>query len=351
MSNSLQSIDEHSDNPEKDLALGKTYFFRNEKTTAIPHLQCYIGLTADMANKAYALDLLGQCHEATEDHEAARSCYTQATAMMPSAASAWHNLGLLHIKLAEQQLESRLEDSRALFQQAQACLNQALGICATNPMFLHSIASWHEKYVEMLIAIATEEATQQETITQHFELAIQYYQRALTECHEDDTALKAIVTTNFTECLAQYGHHLYRSKNFEHALSLYFQALACDSEHLAVITQIGMTLFNQGRFSDARTYFSNILEKTTEPQELADAWLNMACTYRQEKRWDEAEHALDKAREFDPIDKDLLIHHEAQLLMDAKTQAHLVAAPQTLFQPPSTPPDLPTTSTKTLGFH
>ncbi|MFC3909034.1 tetratricopeptide repeat protein [Legionella dresdenensis] len=250
------------------------------------------------------------------------------------AASAWHNLGLLYIKSAQHYLEQDLANSFKLFQGAQTFLKNALVICSDNPMFLNSVASWYEKYIEALEKVTEEEEAVQKNIDNNFKLAIQYYQKALTTCQEDDIALKNIITSNLTECLAQYGHHLYRAENFVRALELYTQAIEFDPDYLVAINQIGMCFFKQNLFPEARKYFLDILGKTVDSQELADAWLNIACTYRLEKSWVNAENALNKAKKFAPEDSS--IHDEEQKLMDLRSQASLIEAPQIMFSNPNT---------------
>ena len=118
---------------------------------------------------------------------------------------------------------------------------------------------------------------------------------------------------------------------------MYTQAITLDPNHLVVINQIGMSLFKQNLFPDARKYFSDILGKTSDSQELADAWLNIACTHRLEKSWANAESALKEAKALAPEDPS--IHDEEQTLFDLRSHASLIAAPQIMFgiavsQPP-----------------
>ena len=349
----LQAIDKNSEEPESYLFLGKSYFFCDEKSEAIAHLKKYIEFNQhnpeEVTNVSYAFDLLGQCYEAENKNSAAITCYTTATEINPLAASAWHNLGLLYIKSAQHYLEQDLTESFKLFQRAQTFLEKALKICTTNPMFLHSVAGWYEKYIEALEKVTEDEEAVQQNIDNNFNLAIQYYQNALTACREDDAALKNIITSNLTECLAQYGHHLYRAENFVKALELYLQAIELDPDYLGVINQIGMSFFKQNFFPEARRYFSDILNKTSDHQELADAWLNIACTHRLEKSWTDAEVALNKAKEYAP--EDPAIFDEEQQLMDSKAQASLIAAAsQTIFSNPNPVPDSQLSSSEDKQF-
>ncbi|MCA0403566.1 MAG: tetratricopeptide repeat protein [Proteobacteria bacterium] len=92
------------------------------------------------------------------------------------------------------------------------------------------------------------------------------------------------------------------------------------------------------------------MEKTEDKQEIADAWLNIACTYRLEKKWENAEAALSKAKQFAP--KDSSITEEEMKLNESKLSALLVSIPQTLFG--SSNPDSQGARSKTVlesNFH
>lgn len=214
-------------------------------------------------------------------------------------------------------------------------------------MFLHSLAGWYEQYTEALKEV-TEDV--QQNIDHNFVLAIEYYGKALNACREDDHALKNIIKPNFAECLAQYGHYLYQAEDFVKALAFYFRAIEFVPNHLAAMNQIGMSYFKQNLFPEARKFFSNIFRMTKDRQKLADAWLNIACTFRLEKSWENAKQALLKAEELAP--GDLSILDEKRQLENSKAQASLVASGQTIFnnpdvnrpeeskEPPRAPPPL-----------
>lgn len=262
------------------------------------------------------------------------AAYKIAIKVDRSCASAWHNMGLLYIKSAQHYLEQDLRNSSKLFLGAALFLIKALTFSRTNPLFLHSIASWHEKYVEVLQEMMEAKEAVQQNIKFNFNLALKYYQQALAACHADDVGLKNIIRTNLTECFAQYGHYSYRIKDYTAAQQVYGQVLKLDPAHLAAINQMGMSLFHQQRFIEARTYFADLLEKTVVQQELADAWLNIACTHRLEKSWLEARSALEKAKELAPED-DCILAEEKQLA-ESQLAAQLITAPQTMFQPSTT---------------
>ncbi|MFJ1270127.1 hypothetical protein ACD661_16335 [Legionella lytica] len=238
-------------------------------------------------------------------------------------------MGLFYIKSALHYLEIDLANSAKLFKGALAFIKKALEICSDNPVFLQSAASWYEQYIEVLERVVEDEDAVQKNIVSNFSYAIQYYRKALSACHEQDFALRNIILSNLTECLAQYGHHMYKNKDYKKAQEIYLEAMHLDPEHLIVTNQLGMSLFKQDCFPEARKYFSSILEKTEDKQEIADAWLNIACTYRLEKKWENAEVALSKAKQLAPEDSS--ITKEEMKLNESKLAALLVSTPHTLF--------------------
>jgi len=344
----LQAIDVNPEVAESYLYLGKCFFFCDEKQQAISPVKKFIELrqsnSDEIANVSYAFDLLGQCYEAENNDTAALRCYDTATKIYPSGASAWNNMGLLYIKSALHYHETDLTNSDKLFKRALAFIKNALEICSDNPVFLQSAASWYEQYIEVLERVVEGEDAVQKNIASNFNYAIQYYREALSVCHEQDFALRNIILSNLTECLAQYGHHLYKNKDYKNAQKTYLESLHLDPEHLIVINQIGMSLFKQDCFLEARKYFSSILEKTEDNQEVADAWLNIACTYRLEKKWENAEKALSQAKKFAP--KDSSIAEEEMELIESKSAAVPISTPQTLLG--SSNPDFQGTGSKTV---
>ncbi|MBA2710060.1 MAG: tetratricopeptide repeat protein [Tatlockia sp.] len=254
----------------------------------------------EVDNVFYAFDLLGQCYEAVNNDAAALKCYQTATEICPSCVSAWHNMGL-YLKSAHQLLEIDLPNSAKFFNGAQVFIKKA---------------------------IEDKEATQK-NITNNFDYAIHYYRKALGVCQEKDKGLKNIILSNLTECLAQYGHHLYRNEHYKEAQKFYLEAIYIDPAHLAAISQMGMSFFKQECFQESRTYFSSILEKTEDTQEVVDAYLNIACAYRMEKKWDKAQETLQQAKTLAPEDSS--IGDEEIKLTEAKLSFMLISAPQTLF--------------------
>lgn len=347
----FQAIAENPEQAENYLYLGKCYFFLDQQQFAIPYVEKFIELREktpdEVANVPYAFDLIAQCYVAMNVYSEALKNYQQAIAIDASCSSAWHNMGLLYMKSANDYLNGKLDviaylDCEAdlnndnnlnlnpnlsiiLFKKAMHCIKNALNICENNPMLLHSLASWFEQYVEVLEqATAIDELDRQQKILGSFDNAIKYYQIALSTCQEQDAVLKRIILSNFVECLAQLGHFLYKNNNYKKAHETYLQALALDPEHLVVINQIGMSLFNLACFPEARQYFSSIFKKTADHQEIADAWLNIASTHRLEGQWTKAHDALHKARKFAPQDK-LIADEEIKL----KESIHISAPPPT----------------------
>lgn len=329
----LQAIGKNPEVAESYFYLGKCYFFCNEMQLAISALNKFIELkqnTSDeIANVSYAFDLLGQCYEAENNDNAAQKYYETATEINPMGASAWNSMGLLYIKSALHDIETNLELSAHFFKEAKTFLQKALEICSEHPVFLQSIASWYEQYIEVLKRTVEDEDAIPKKIAIHFSDAIQYYRKALSVCSEQDLALKNIILSNLTECLAQYGHHWYKSNDYKKALATYLEALHLDPEYLIVINQIGMSFFKQDCFSEARKYYYSILGKTEDKQEIADAWLNIACTHRLEKEWNNAEEALNKAKQLAP--EDSFIIDEEMKLNESKLAALLISTSQTLF--------------------
>lgn len=344
----LQAIEKNPEAAESYFYLGKCYFFCDEKHQATFPLKKFIELrqnnSDEVANVSYAFDLLGQCYEAENKDTAALRCYETATKIYPSGASAWNNMGLFYIKSALHYLETDLANSAKLFKGAMFFIKKALELSSNNPVFLQTVASWCEKYIEVLERSVENESAVQKNIASNFSYAIQYYRKALSVCHEHDLALRNIILSNLTECLAQYGHHLYKNKDYKNAQEIYLEAMHLDPEHLIVINQIGMSLFKQDCFPEARKYFSSILEKTEDKQEIADAWLNIACTYRLEKKWVKAEEALSQAKKFAP--EDASITEEEMKLNESKLAALLISTPQTLFG--SSNPDSQSAESKTV---
>lgn len=334
----LNAITSDPDHIESYFFAGQSCFLCEDRPTAIDLLLTYIKRKkqslAEIDNVPHAFITLAQCYEEQSNGTMAVFCSLAANKFHSPCAANNHNMGLLFLKFAEGYLEKNPNYSIKFFEGAKSYLLQALKLCSDNPAILHSIAGWHEQFVSVLIKPIE--------ITGHFKLAIDYYQQAIAKCGPSDLILKNIIIENLPECLAQYGHHLYRNGDYPSAQDLYARVIKLDATHLNAITQLGMCFFKQNSFAVARAHFSSIPGLTTSPEEMADAWLNIACTYRMEKNWEMAEIELDKASMLAPEDEYILAEREA--LMKAKSLAVLVTSSQTLFGSTGVVPQAPETS-------
>lgn len=343
----LQSIEQYPEEVESHFYLAKSYFYNDEKDQAIASIKKFIEVSNDKAKIANAYNLLGQCYEAKNSDAEALAYYEQAVKTDPSCAEAWNSRGLLCLKTAKEELEKDVEAIHRLFTEAKSFIDQALNICSSFPLFLQGIALWYEQYTDILEVCIENEIEARNAIKGHFIIAMDYYQKALSACREDDSALRNIIFVNLTECKAQYGHCFYRNKEYKAARKIYLETLERDPDHLGVITQIGMTYSKQECFPEARKYFFSILEKTLEEKEIADASLNIAYTYRLEKNLEEAEKALKRAEELAP--DDTYVVAERKELMQAKSAAALISAPQILLAN-SNPVSQPNLNHESLNF-
>ncbi|KTD41611.1 tetratricopeptide repeat protein [Legionella parisiensis] len=279
-------------------------------------------------NRSHAFDLVGQCYATENKNEVAITYYFAAIENDLSCVSARHNLGLSYMSLARDHLNSHLENCFILLKNAHIALNSALEICVNNPMLLQTTARWHEQYIELLKKLSKEKETQ-EDISVNFICAIHYYREALTHCQKEDIALKKIITENLAECYAQFGNHLYQNEEYEKAQELYSLVLESDQNHIPALNQTGMCSFKQGMYIEARKKFTTILKQTIETQDQADAWLKIACCYRFEKNWDEAERSLSEARQL--TSQAPSIDEELEKLRLAKSQTLLAETDQVFF--------------------
>ncbi|WP_454785857.1 tetratricopeptide repeat protein [Legionella sp. WA2024007413] len=329
----LQAIEQNPEVHETYFFLGKTCFLADEKKEALFFLKKFIELTQDLKdepNKSYAFDLLGQCYAADNEDEIAITCYLNVIEIDPSCASVRQNLGLLYMKQAQEYLELNLEKCLTLLRDAQIALKSSLELCSNNPMFLHSIASWYEQYIELLKKLS-EENSLAEMINKQFNHAIHYYLEALAHCHENDQLLHSAITENLTECYAQFGHYLYQNQEYAKAQELYLAALELDQTHIPALNQMGMCLFKQGNYAEARAPFAKLIDLSEDKQDKADAWLNIACCYRLEKNWEKAKASLNVAKRLAPQDPEIV--KEMENLKQSKSQSVLSLTDQAFFDP------------------
>jgi tetratricopeptide (TPR) repeat protein len=156
-------------------------------------------------NIAYTFDLLAQGYIAQNKEDVALNCYNIAIEIYPNCESALPNLGLLHMKFAQYNLTINLEDCAVSFGFAEKFIKRTLEISSENPLFLQSVASWYEQYIELLEKVDGNPQQIQQNIIRNFDYALQYYFKAFEGC-VDNPSLKAIIQVNLTECLVQYGH-------------------------------------------------------------------------------------------------------------------------------------------------
>ncbi|MFT4059075.1 MAG: tetratricopeptide repeat protein [Legionella sp.] len=354
----LQAISQDPTEPESYFFLGESCFLYDEQDEAVKYLIEYIKLSKQHntpnTKRACAYDLLGQCYAKLNMRNETLLSYKLATLLNPSSASAWHNRGLFFMSLAQSHLQQKNHDEFSTYSnEAYKFIKEALRICSTIPMFLHSFAQWHATYVEALEQLNIESLTIHEDIYKNVQLAIEHYQEAVKFCSKDDSGLRNIILANHTRCLSEYGYFFYHTKDYENAEKWYLQALQLTPNHIVSINQMGMICSNQKRFDEAIEYFASIFTKTDEIPEHADAALNLAYVYRQQNRLDKAEEMLTKAELLTPPG-DHYITQERDKLNEAKQEANktaenasLIKAPQVFFKAsPVTTNPKPPASTK-----
>jgi tetratricopeptide (TPR) repeat protein len=263
---------------ENYILLGEACFHTEAYQDALKYLSDYLKRSEnDFLSKhqrSRACDLIGQCYEKTNNDLKATSYYKLATQIDPLYASAWYNLGLILTKSAENYSQDKIDNA--------------------------------------------------------FKSAIQYYYQALNACTLTDP-LKHTVKTTLTECLAQYGHHLYKAEKYTNAQKYYSQTIKLDPDHLIALNQLGMCSLKKEMFAEARGYFAEIISRTHEKQEHADAWFNIAHTYYLQNNWRKAANALREAKKLAPNDAHIL--QEEQRLRDLVSTTFFTTGKfSTLFQ-------------------
>ena len=236
--------------------------------------------------------------------------YELATTLHPLSASDWHNMGLKYTKSAQYYIEHNLANALNQFEQYNLLLKMALKLTKDCPVFLTSIVAYYEKYIE---AIRAQTIDAQQHIDNTFKSAIQYYYQALNAC-VDDESFRAMIKSHLTECPAQYGHYLYKKDEYASAQKYYSQTIKFDPDHLIALNQIGMCYLKRDQFVEARGYFSDIIGRTNDKQAQADAWFNIAVTFRLQNNWRKAANALRVAKQLAPNDGHIL--KEEQQLRD-----------------------------------
>lgn len=315
------------------LYLGKAYFLNGQVYEAITHLNSYLENADETPLQAQiedAWDTLGQSYAAVKNNKQAIVCFKNA-----HTASAFHNMALVYMNIAAS------KSSESCFQSLSLALNfleTALRQTQDNPMFFHTLASWYEQYMQALDDYSQDKEEPIEQIHGAYHKAKENYLKALSLTK--DNAFKKIIAGNLTECIAQYGHFLYRHKKYQEAQGYYLQVLTTNSLHTSALNQMGMSFFKLGEFDKAREYFKQLLLiPDGSSQDFADAWLNIACSYRLEKNLGEAKRALDEALRLAPQDDAILEEHEKIKLEIAKAALHGSLFTTFAVQPQQPPDD------------
>lgn len=264
-------------------------------------------------------DFYGQCFKAKGEITSALKFYKLAIATDKSCSSAWHNMGLLYLEMAKATPAFDDIDCLASMHTAYLYFYRAIfiaensGEITNHYFFLHSMACFHEQYAKALNQL---DPTQISKIDMYYKNGIQCYKMAIEKCPADSPE-NSIFKINLSECLAQYGHIFYKSNNFKRAEELYKDALKHNPNHIAANNQLGMIAFKQQNYPQAILFFKTILNIEKEPQEISDAWLNIACSYRKMQQFDEAKKALANAKNWANDPNDEWITSEGQLLDEA----------------------------------
>lgn len=307
--------------------LGHCQYYGAEWQAAISNLKTFIKLrqfdSQSVKNISNAFDLLGQCYEKINDVSNVWISYTTAVKTNKDNPSPWHNMGLLCMKTAREKPAETL----SYLNKAYTFLQSALVLLKDNPSFIHSFASWWEQYAETFQEFCAKQC-------EHYDSAIRYYLEAKNACKVGDEALKNIIQDNLAECYAQYGHLFYQNQEYKQAEEKYIKVLELDPNHITVINQRGMIFLKQENYLEARKYFEDILKKIPSLEQTADAYLNIAVTYRLEKLLDKAKAALTEAKKLVPNDD--AIAEEETKLKEMIGNAALISAPQVLLATKST---------------
>lgn len=299
------------------------YINQSNATPYDPAIQPnYIGLCE-------AHELLGLCYvndtsmaetEAEAEKEA-ETHFTLAITYSQSTASPYNNLGLLKISQAKRMATTyaNYQACCTLFETGLTCLRRGTAVLLDGeniPMFLHSLAIWYEEYAQKLQEYIdnTDISIDESQITVKFEAALINYQKALEKCKEEDAVLKDAITSNYTECLAQYGHYWYKKADYDSATQYYAKAHELNPQHVTVIYQTGMCFSKKENFNQAEVLFRKILTiSNIEPQDISDAWLNIAYCSRKQHLYTEAQEALEKAKVQDVRDDEAIANEETEL--------------------------------------
>lgn len=216
------------------------------------------------------------------------------------SAKDWHHKGLILIDLIQHDL---LKINIQPLHEKLTLINRWFSYETHNPssnlLLLDTIQHGYHQYNKQLITIYT---TIENKINNAYKSAIQYFHQAIHAYNEKGLVFKNTIKSDLIECLAQYGHYLYKNKFYEKAQKYYIQAIKLDPEHITALNQMGMCLSKRKSYNEARAYFEEIISRNSNPQEQADAWLNIAYTYRLQRNYPKSAKALRESQRLSPHD-------------------------------------------------
>jgi tetratricopeptide (TPR) repeat protein len=272
----LEDILQNPQRTSSYLYLGKSYVYLDKEEDALTLFKQY-----HPEDLSQAYDLMGQCYAEYQDYEEALCWYDTAIEINPHCALAHHNKGLIYIAQAEHYLKNNnLKKCADLFEYAKKSLKSALKLSKNDPDLLHSVAHWHESFVDLIVLTIKKECVQENRIMNHFSLAISHYHDALKNCPADNSVLINTINQDLVICYDQFGRYL------------------CDKND----------------FEKAKNCFEEILKRSKDNEELSATWINKAFCYRQEKNWEEAKKSLQQARALTPHEPDICLDEEEALL-------------------------------------
>ncbi len=314
----LDAIQQDSSPLENYFYLAQACIQTGAHAEAADYLNIYLHRTKDnpiekTTDIAVANNLLGQCYETMHNHEQAKACYKMSTQLNPMAPLPWYRLGLFYAKSAQQYIDIHLAPIVWQLQQAYIQLTLMLEVTTHYPRFIKCLQICLEQHID---ALQKQETLANQQVDNAFKSAIQYHYQALNACTQDEP-LKATIRLHLTEVPAQYGHYLYKNQDYTNAQKYYSQALKFDPDHLVTLNQLGMCYLKKEIFLEARAYFAEIIDRANEKQMKADAWYNIAITYRLQKNWRKAANCLREAK--------LLAPHDTTILDEEQHLRHLVS--------------------------
>ena len=225
----------------------------------------------------------------------------------PMSALSWHNMGLVYASSAQQYIDTQLAYNIQHFNQALIFFRTLMLQMEEPLLYLRVYACWFDVFTTMLQA---QQAETEQHVDNAYKSAIQYFYQANNAC-VNDASLKQIIKLNLTEYPAQYGHYLYKNGAYSSAEKYYSQTIKFDPFHLIALNQLGMCALKKELFPEARHYFADIIGRTQDKKEQADAWFNIAYTYRLQNNWRKAANALREAKKLTPYDRCILEEEEA----------------------------------------